>query len=58
MNLKQIRDIVENNMYKNEYQIRSEQIRRGIKAKKDRQMKIITSGGPIVVERVSRTSRK
>jgi DNA invertase Pin-like site-specific DNA recombinase len=43
---------------KRESQIRSEQIRRGIKAKKDRQMKIITSGGPIAVERVSRTSRK
>lgn len=52
-----MRDIVENKMYKNEYQIRSEQIRRGIKAKKDRQMKLITSTNPIVVARVSKIIR-
>lgn len=57
MTQKELKEMVQEAMAKSEYQIRSEQIRRGIKAKKDRQMKMITNGGPIVVVRVSKTSR-
>ncbi len=52
-----MREMVQKIMAKSEYQIRSEQIRRGIRAKKDREMKLITRDNPIVVARVSRAIR-
>lgn len=42
---------------KRDSQVRSERIRAGIKAKKEREMKMIARDNPVLVNRVSRISK-